>query len=304
MTAPMFRAAPLRVRTPATSANLGPGFDCAGLALSLSNEVVVRVAEDGLDLDVAGEGADEMRRDHRNLVAKAMYAAFDAMGGRPRGMEVRCLNRIPPSRGLGSSAAAVVGGIVAARALTVGGDERLDDAAVLSLATTLDGHPDNVAAALRGGLTLAWLDDDGCPHAVRSDTDSRIVPIAFVPQAQLRTAKARRALPESVSHGDATANAGRAALLVTALSRHPELLLPATADRLHQEYRRSLMPRSLRLVDQLRSDGIAAVVSGAGPTVLALATISTADDVAARSTAGFTVHRLAVDTEGTVVSPL
>jgi len=300
----MFRAAPLRVRTPATSANLGPGFDCVGLALSLSNEVVVRVAEDGLDLDVAGEGADGMRRDHRNLVAKAMYAAFDAMGGRPRGIEVRCLNRIPASRGLGSSAAAVVSGITAARALTVGGEERLDDAAVLSLATALDGHPDNVAAALNGGLTLAWRDHDSRPHAVRTDTDSRIVPIAFVPQTHLRTAKARRVLPESVSHADATSNAGRAALLVTALSRHPELLLPATADKLHQEYRRALMPRSLRLVDHLRADGIAAVVSGAGPTVLALATVSTADGVVARSAPGFEIHRLAVDTEGTVVSPL
>ena len=154
----MFRAATLRVRVPATSANLGPGYDSFGLALSLYDEIVVRVGEDGLDLDVAGEGAEKVRKDSRNLVIKSMNTAFDRMGGRPRGLEVRCLNRIPHGRGLGSSSAAIVGGLAAARALTVGGDERLDDERLLALATEMEGHPDNVAATVYGGFTMAWTD--------------------------------------------------------------------------------------------------------------------------------------------------
>jgi homoserine kinase len=302
--APMFRAAALRVRVPATSANLGPGFDSFGLALSLADEVIVRVAEQGLDVDVAGEGADTVRRDHRNLVVKAMFAAFDRMGGRPRGLEVRCLNRIPHGRGLGSSAAAVVAGAWTARALTVGGDERLDDDALLALVTRLEGHPDNVAAALGGGFSVAWTEDDGCPRSVSLAPSLDIVPVVFVPATQVRTVKARTVLPASVPHGDAVRNTARAALLVEALTRRPELLLAATADALHQEYRRDVMPRTLRLVDELRAEGLPAVVSGAGPTVLVLCTPDQADGVAAREVRGFTAQRLAVDVEGTRAVPL
>jgi len=146
MAGPAFRAAPVRVRVPATSANLGPGFDAFGLALGWYDDVVARVADSGLSVDVAGEGADEVRRDARNLVVRAMYAAFDRLGGRPRGLEVVCANRIPHARGLGSSAAAIVAGVIAARGLVAGGGENLDEAAVLALATESGGHPDNVAA--------------------------------------------------------------------------------------------------------------------------------------------------------------
>src|SRR3954470_517459 len=163
VTRPAFRAGPLRVRVPATSANLGPGFDALGLALTLYDDVVVRIAESGLIVDIAGEGADDLRRDRRNLVVRAVRAAFDALGGQPRGLEVVCANRIPQSRGLGSSAGAVVAGVLAARALVVGGPDRLDDSAVLRIATDLEGHPDNVAACLHGGLTIAWRDGDE-PH--------------------------------------------------------------------------------------------------------------------------------------------
>src|SRR4051794_16445954 len=161
MARPAFRAAPARIRVPATSANLGPGFDALGLALTLYDDVVVRVAESGLVVDIAGEGADDLRRDRRNLVVRSVRAAFDALGGQPRGLEVVCANRIPQGRGLGSSAAAVIAGLVAARALVVGGPDRLDDAALLRLATDLEGHPDNVAACLVGGLALAWRETDG-----------------------------------------------------------------------------------------------------------------------------------------------
>src|SRR5881398_120060 len=155
-----FRAAPIRVRVPATSANLGPGFDAFGLALSLYDDVVVRVTDEpGLTVDVAGMGAATVARNARNLVVRAMRATFDRLGGRPSGLELVCANRIPHGRGLGSSAAAIVAGIVAARALVAGGAERLDDAAALALAAEIEGHPDNVAACLLGGLTLAWSDD-------------------------------------------------------------------------------------------------------------------------------------------------
>ena len=298
-----FRAAPARVRVPATSANLGPGFDCFALALQLYDDVVVRVAESGLVVDVAGEGADEVRRDKRNLVARAVRATFDVLGGHPRGLEIVCANRIPHGRGLGSSAAAIVAGILAARELVLGGAERLPDDAMLRLAAELEGHPDNVAACLAGGFTMAWTENEICA-SLRLDVQKSIVPVVFVPDTKSATARARKLLPESVPHGDAVANATRAALMVQALTRRPELLLVATKDTLHQQYRAPAMARSASLMARLRAAGIAAVISGAGPTVLALTTAARADEVAAFEARWFTVIRLAVDTEGARVMPL
>jgi homoserine kinase len=297
MSGPTFRAAPVHVRVPATSANLGPGFDTFGLALGLFDDVVVRVAESGLAVDVAGEGAGTVRRDARNLVVRAMYAAFDAMGGRPRGLEVVCANRIPHGRGLGSSAAAIVAGVFAARAVTAGGVERLDDDAVLRLATRIEGHPDNVAACLLGGFTLAWTDDE-TPHAVRLEPAAEVTTVAFVPATAMSTAKARRLLPESVPHADAARNAGRAALLVEALTGRPRLLLAATEDRLHQDYRGPAMPRSAALLARLRAAGVAAVISGAGPTVLALTDAGTVDHVGTYAGRSFVATPLPVERSG------
>jgi homoserine kinase len=299
----MFRAATLRVRVPATSANLGPGYDSFGLALSLHDEIVVRVGENGLDVDVAGEGADKVRRDARNLVVKAMNTAFDRMGGRPRGLEVRCLNRIPHGRGLGSSAAAIVGGLVAARALTVGGDERFDDERLLAVATEMEGHADNVSAAVHGGFTVAWT-DGGEVGVLASGPHPDLLPVAFIPSTELRTAKARKALPEAVPHDDAALNSARAGLLARAMVERPDLLMVATEDFLHQEYRRPVMPRSLALVDELRAAGVPAVVSGAGPTVLALTDRATAADLAAQSRRGWQIEALEADRQGVQVLPL
>lgn len=299
----MFRAATLRVRVPATSANLGPGYDSFGLALSLYDEIVVRVGEDGLDLDVAGEGTDKVRRDARNLVIKAMNAAFDRMGGRPRGLEVRCLNRIPHGRGLGSSSAAIVGGLAAARALTVGGDDRLDDERLLAVATEMEGHPDNVAATVHGGFTMAWT-DGGEVGVLRTFPHPDLLPVVFVPGTELRTAKARKVLPDVVPHSDAALNSARAALLTRAITDRPDLLMVATEDFLHQEYRRPVMPRSLALVDELRAAGVPAVVSGAGPTVLALTDRATASDLTSRSRRGWRIDAIEADREGVQVLPL
>ncbi|MGF1429104.1 homoserine kinase [Kitasatospora sp. LaBMicrA B282] len=316
MAGPAFRAAAVRVRVPATSANLGPGFDAFGLALGLYDDIVVRVADSGLSVDIAGEGAESLARDERHLVVRSMRAAFDRLGGQPRGLEVVCANRIPHGRGLGSSSAAICAGIVAARAVTIGGAAALDDAAMLALASELEGHPDNVAACLAGGFTIAWTDEDQA-HAVRLDPSSDVVPVVFIPATEVLTETARGLLPKTVPLADAAANAGRSALLVEALTRRPELLLAATEDRLHQDYRSGAMPDSAALVAALRAEGVPAVISGAGPTVLALSDEAGADKLLhfvgersesddGRHSAGasFTAHKLRLDRDGAGVLPL
>lgn len=304
---PVFRAAAVRVRVPATSANLGPGFDSLGLALSLYDDVVAQVSDDsGVRVDVHGEGADAVPRDHRHLVAKSALRAFDVLGGRPRGLDLVCANRIPHGRGLGSSAAAIVSGLVLARALVVGGDERLPDAALLELATTIEGHPDNVAACLHGGATVAWTrgTDPSSTGVLDLVPAATIVPVVCVPSSAVATKKARALLPESVPHVDAAWNAARAALLVQALTVRPDLLLEATDDRLHQPYRRPAYPRTTDLVAKLRAAGIPAAVSGAGPTVIALADVATASRVEGLAGARFATSVLEVDREGARVLPL
>jgi homoserine kinase len=302
-TRPTFRAAPVRVRVPATSANLGPGFDALGLALTLHDDVVARVTDSGLSVDVAGMGAATVARNARNLVVRSMRAAFDRLGGRPGGLELVCANRIPHGRGLGSSAAAIVAGVVAARSLVAGGAERLDDAAALALAAEIEGHPDNVAACLLGGLTLAWTDDGGV-QAERLEMHESLAPVVFIPGSSSSTRATRRLLPELVPHADATRNAARSALLVEALGRRPERLLTATEDWLHQPYRAEAMPRTTALLAELRERGVPAVVSGAGPTVLALTTAGTRSEVASISRRGWTVLPLDVDTGGATPVPL
>jgi homoserine kinase len=265
-----FVAGTVRVRAPATSANLGPGFDSLGLALALYDDVTARVTDGGCRVTVTGEGAGELPTDETHLVVRAMHAAFDRMGGRPPGLAVECVNGIPQARGLGSSSSAIVAGVQLARGLVAEGTAaRLDDAGALRLAAELEGHPDNVAPCLLGGFTIAWTDDSGA-RAVHLKPASGIHPTVFVPDGRGLTADARAALPASVPHADAARNAGRAALLVHALTAEPGLLFAATEDRLHQDYRAPGMPATAALVEALRGAGVAAVVSGAGPTVLAL----------------------------------
>jgi homoserine kinase len=303
MAGPAFRAAAIRVRVPATSANLGPGFDTFGLALGLYDDVVVRVADSGLHVDIAGEGADTLARDENHLVVRSLRAAFDLFGGQPRGLEVVCANRIPHGRGLGSSSAAICAGIMAARAATIGGPERLDEAGMLTLASELEGHPDNVAACLLGGFTVAWT-EIGVARAVRLEPDTSVVPVVFVPATSMLTEIARQLLPRAVPHSDAAANIARAALLVEALTRRPELLLPATEDRIHQDYRAPGMPGSAELVATLRGAGVAAVISGAGPTVLALTDGDNAEKVGVLAGPEWAAHRLSLDYDGAAVLPL
>ncbi len=270
----------VQVKVSATSANLGPGFDCLGLALGVYDEVEVRVTDTpGTRVVVRGEGAGEVGDGDDHLVVRALRAGLAAAGGPTDvGLDLLCRNAIPHGRGLGSSAAAVVAGLAAARALT--GDV-LDDERVLALATDLEGHPDNAAAALLGGLTIAWCDPAG-PRAVRLDPHPDMVAVVLVPAGRLATHHARSVLPVSVSHEAAAANSARAALLVHALTARPDLLLPATLDHLHQRQRADAMPATIGLVERLRSTSLAAVVSGAGPSVLVLGDGSTGTDLADR----------------------
>jgi homoserine kinase len=257
------------VRVPATSANLGPGFDALGLALTLHDDVRAEVTAGGLSIDVDGVGTT-VPRDESHLVVRAMRRAFDVLGGQPAGLGLQCVNRIPHGRGLGSSAAAIVAGTALARALVVDGDRALPDADLLALAAEIEGHPDNVAPCVLGGCTVAWT-QGGRAQALRLDVADAVRPVVLVPPFESSTEAARRLLPATVPHADASYNAARSALLVAALTSAPHALLAATDDRLHQRYRAPAMPASAELVAGLRAAGHAAVVSGAGPTVLVLA---------------------------------
>jgi homoserine kinase len=294
---------PVRVEVPATSANLGPGFDSLGLALELRDRLEAEVLDQGLVVEVAGHGADTVPRDGSHLVVRAMRAGFDALGEQPAGLRLACDNAIPHARGLGSSSAAIVGGLALARALVVDGAARLDDDALFRLAAELEGHPDNVAPAAYGGFVISGREGEEW-YAVRAPVDGRVVAAAFVPPNPLSTEVARGLLPETVPHADAAADAGRTALLVAALGGAPEHLLTATRDYLHQEQRRPAMPESLELVDRLRAEGFAAVVSGAGPTVLVLADSSTltAGDLATACPEGWDHHVLLVAADGVRVA--
>jgi homoserine kinase len=289
----------VHVRVPASSANLGPGFDAVGLALALYDDVTVRsTAGRDVTVEISGEGADRLPRDERHLVACTIRTGLEHLGAEVPGLHVTCTNRIPHSRGLGSSAAAIIAGLLAARALVPDGRCRLDDVALLQLAADMEGHPDNVAACLLGGLTLAWV-DAGMVTAARFEPAAALSPVVYVPATRAATATVRQLLPATVPHVDAVANAARAALLVPALTTSPELLLAATVDQLHQCYRGPAMPATVELVAQLRAAGVAAVVSGAGPAVLAL---TSEPDRLPGPTAGWTVLRLAVERVGAVVS--
>jgi homoserine kinase len=260
----------ITVRVPATSANLGPGFDTLGLALALYDELTVTaVAGSGVRIEVDGVGAGEVPLDGTNLVARAISYTFDYLGQPVPGLELVARNVIPHGSGLGSSAAAIVSGVIAAKGLLAGIVD-VDLGTVLSIANELEGHPDNVAPALLGGLTIAWTTQDG-PRAKKLIVHRGVSPLVCVPDHSVSTALARSLQPTSVPYEDAVFNLSRSALLVAALTQSPELLLEATEDRLHQDYRASAMPETNSLVHMLRSHGFAAVVSGAGPSILVLA---------------------------------
>lgn len=295
------------VRVPATSANLGPGFDTLGLALSLYDELTVTAHDaPGVSVHVEGVGAGEVPVDEGNLVVRSIAETFRAAGRPVPGLELRAVNAIPHGRGLGSSAAAIVSGVVAAAGL-LRGDVELGASDLLRIATDLEGHPDNVAPALFGGLTIAWTTSAGPEHK-RLLVHRGVSPVVFVPESTLSTKLARSLQPASVPHEDATFNVSRSALLVAALVQSPELLHAATEDRLHQSYRASAMPETDALVRMLRDAGLAAVVSGAGPSLLVLGSdpaqrLFAAELVREHSVSDWRPLMLAVDLLGATVVP-
>jgi homoserine kinase len=260
--------AAVKVRVPATVANLGPGFDALGVAIKMHLEVELEPRRDSVEVMVEGEGSDTLPTDETNLVIRAMNSFFDHVGRRPPGFAVRVKNPIPLGSGLGSSAAAVVGGLTAARAIT---GWQVHQSEMVQLATGIEGHPDNVLPALLGGLVVCYR--DSIEHDLRYfriEPNERLVPMLAVPSRGFSTAQARRALPEDVSFSDAQYTASRAALLVAAISSGAgsEVLADAMTDRLHEPHRFELMPESAAVHAELRDAGLAVSLAGAGPSLL------------------------------------
>ncbi|WP_420108935.1 homoserine kinase [Mycolicibacter arupensis] len=265
------------VAVAASSANLGPGFDSLGLALGLYDEVIVETAESGLVVHVEGEGAGQVPLTSDHLVVQGILRGLQEAGVEAPGMVVRCRNAIPHQRGLGSSAAAVVGGLAVVNGLVAQVDRPvLTESQLIQLSSEFEGHPDNAAAAVLGGAVVSWTADDGkggveySAAPLRLHPDIRLFPA--IPQLRSSTAETRALLPEQVSHRDARFNLSRAALLVVALTERPDLLMAATEDVLHQPQRGAAQPESAAFLQLLRRHGIAAVLSGAGPAVIALTT--------------------------------
>ncbi|QIS09401.1 MULTISPECIES: homoserine kinase [Nocardia] len=277
-------------RVPASTANLGPGFDSLGMALGLYDEIEVRTTDSGLTVRVEGEGADDVPWGPSHLVVRAIERGLEAAGVWADGLDVVCRNAIPHSRGLGSSASAVVGGLAAGCALATKADstaDAVDADRLVQLAAEFEGHPDNAAASVLGGIVVSWTETDRAAdfggaiavpdhgriyRAVRLEPHPSLRPVVLIPEERSATAHTRGLLPEVVPHGDAAFNVSRAALAVVALTERPDLLMPATADRLHQAQRAPALPLTTAWIERLRAAGIPATVSGAGPTVLALCT--------------------------------
>ncbi|MFG1785374.1 homoserine kinase [Rhodococcus oryzae] len=290
-------------RVPASTANLGPGFDTLGLALALYDEITVTTTDAGLTIRVEGEGAEDVPWGPSHLVVRAIERGLESIGVWADGLDVVCRNAIPHSRGLGSSASAAVGGLAVANGLA----GKLDPALALTqeqlvqLSSEFEGHPDNASASVLGGAVVSWSEDTGVADsprtyaAVRLDVHPDIRVVALVPSERSSTAQTRGLLPELVPHADAAFNVSRGALAVVALTSRPDLLMAATEDRLHQSQRASALPLTTRWIETLRQAGIAATVSGAGPTVLALSTRAFPDELRAKAEAdGLRVLELGV----------
>ncbi|MEY4040391.1 MAG: hypothetical protein RLZZ52_1259 [Actinomycetota bacterium] len=309
MQVPVGRA--VTVRVPATSANLGPGFDTLGLALGFYDQLEVETrAQAGATVDVIGEGAVDslapVPTDASNLVVQSIAHAFAHAGVAMPGLNLRAHNNIPHSRGMGSSSAAIVSGLMAAKGLLEGIHE-FNEVTLLELATELEGHPDNVAPALFGGLTIAWTTDEG-PRCKKLLVHRGVSPLVLVPSFTMSTKLARSLQPDSVPHEDAIFNVSRSSLLVAALTQSPELLFESTEDKLHQDYRAEAMPQTSTLIKLLRENGFAAVVSGAGPSILVLCSdpaqrVQAAELVARNEETPWRALMLAVDFAGATVTP-
>ena len=280
------------VEVPATSANLGPGFDCFGLALDWRESVTLEVIAGGYEIEVSGEGADHIPRDASHLIMRSALVGLADLQVTAPGLRLSCHNTIPHGRGLGSSSAAIVAGLLGAQSLA---GRPLDQGWLLRHADAIEGHPDNVAAAVYGGLALAYDGPDGVTAASVGVIDD-VAAVLFIADVPVATHVTRDLLPDLVAHSDAAANSGRAALLVHAVSTDPSLLWVATRDWLHQDYRQRAMPQSHELMQELRGRGHAAVISGAGPTVLVLGRAADLTEIENEHPPGFRTVRAQIGT--------
>jgi homoserine kinase len=266
------RSDEVHIRVPASSANLGSAFDCAGLGLDLWDDIYARISDErGIRVLVSGVGEGELPGDCSHLVAQAMKLGFDALGVHPSGIEIRCVNHIPHGQGLGSSAAAIIGGFYAARALVANGPQIMSDTALLTQALALESHPDNLAGSLFGGLSIAWVNSDGIAEHMTFPPHPDIDVTLCIPSSVTPTDQARAALPSEVPLTDVVVNLGASAALVHAMTSDPSWLFAATRDAIHQHRRKACFSPSLDLMDALRAAGLPAVISGAGPAVLVFA---------------------------------
>ncbi|MCI7551584.1 MAG: homoserine kinase [Actinomycetaceae bacterium] len=262
----------VRVRVPATSGNLGPGFDSMGMAHDVWDEVSVTLTTGPTKVVVLGEGSATLPKDGSHLIVRVMREVMDRLGLPLAGIELVCRNKIEQGKGLGSSAAAIVAGLMLVKGLLDNPDE-LSNEAMLDIATEYEGHPDNAAPAIYGGATLSWESAHGGVDTVPLVVHPEVQTSLLVPQEILPTAQARSVLPDQVPHRDAVLQASRAAMLVYALEHDPRLLLEATGEWLHQDYRADSMPKSIALLRALRDAGWPAVISGAGPSILVFSKI-------------------------------
>lgn len=279
------------VRVPATTANLGSGFDCVGMAFDWYDELTLEVLDEpGLEVRVTGEGAYQVPHDERHLVVQSIRSGLAAFGAEAPGLRLTCHNTIPHSRGLGSSAAAIVGGLALAWGVAHPG-EPIDRSVITRLATAAEGHPDNAGAAVWGGAILAWA-REGKVSLVQLELPEGFGAVCFVPTIESKTHEARAVLPDTVTRADAVHQAIAAAALPLALTRRPDLLFDATADLLHQQYRAPMMPSSYDLMLRLRDAGVPAAISGAGPTVIAVGLEEQLAGVSRVDAGAFAVRRL------------
>ncbi len=296
----------VEVSVPATTANLGPGFDTLGMALTMGDRLSATVVDGaGITVEVHGVGEGEVPTDETNLIAKSLLHAFAAKGVTAPALHLVAHNTIPHGRGLGSSGAAIVAGVMAAKGL-LEGFESFDASELLAIATEMEGHPDNIAPSLFGGLTIAWMTDQGPKHKKLSVHRGVSLVVAVPQEASMSTQLARSLQPDTVPHQDAIFNLSRSALLIAALIQSPELLFEATEDKLHQTYRASAMQDTDDLLQKLRKQGFAAVVSGAGPSVLILCSdpsqrAEVAGIVESHGGGSWASHMLTVDERGATV---
>ncbi len=287
------------VRVPATSANIGPGYDSFGIAMARYDDVHARLTDGPVRVTVTGVAADEVPRDDTHLVVRAAHRVFAELGEPAHALELTCENRIPHGGGQGSSAAATVAGMLLARELVPAGSQ-LDREDILRLATEMEGHPDNVAPTVFGGLTVSWMRDDGSVGCIRHEVHPQIRLVVFTAPSHSSTKTTRAMLPALIPHADAAANSAATAVLLHAMTDDPAYLMDCTVDRLHQSYRAPAMPESAQLVAELRSAGIPAVISGAGASVLAI--LDRPLDVLAWQPVGFVADEIAVDQIGAQVT--